>query len=84
MKKPGTTITVTAKGDFGYHPGLKVDIVQDREYVIDETEFADQLFNRPAPDWKSPAEKEAEAQAAADKEKTGARKAAKTGDQSAP
>lgn len=56
---PATTITVTAKGDFGYHP-KHGPIVKGQKYEINELDYADQLFNPPTPDYKPIWEREAE------------------------
>lgn len=51
-------ITVKGKGDLGFHPGLRVEIKKDEEYTIDAEDFADQLFERPSPEWRAPWERE--------------------------
>lgn len=51
-------ITVKAKITAGFHPGLNTNITQGEEYTIDESQFGDQLFERPAPDWLAPWERE--------------------------
>jgi hypothetical protein len=53
-------ITVKAKITAGYHPGLNTNIIQGDEYVIEEEQFGDQLFDRPSPDWLAPWERPAE------------------------
>ena len=62
MAPAATQITVTAKGDFGFHPkhGL---IKKGEKYTIDERDYADQLFDPPTPDYKPIWEREAEAAA---------------------
>ena len=49
------TITVKAKGNFGFHPGLRTEIRKGQEYTMDESEFGEELFERPAgwiPPWE--------------------------------
>lgn len=51
-------IKVTAKGNLGIHP-VHGEIVENREYDIDENDFGDQLFHRPegwVPPWERTAE----------------------------
>ena len=50
-------ITVKAKINAGFHPGLNTNIVQGEEYTIDESQYGDQLFERPSPDWLAPWER---------------------------
>jgi hypothetical protein len=50
-------ITVKGKGNLGVHPDHGA-IKAGQEYTIDEMQFADQLFERPAPDWLAPWERE--------------------------
>lgn len=65
-------IKVKGKGDFGFHPGLRVEVKKGEEYTIDAEDFADQLFERPSPEWRAPWEKEpAEAAPVEGKKKKG-------------
>lgn len=50
-------ITVKAKTTAGFHPGLNINIVEGEEHIIEESQFADQLFERPSPDWLAPWER---------------------------
>lgn len=51
-------ITVKAKMTAGFHPGLNTNIIEGEEHTINESQFADQLFERPSPDWLAPWERE--------------------------
>lgn len=57
MSGKGVTITVTAKGDFGFSPHLRLTITKGEAYTIDEKDFADDLFERPD-GWLPPWERE--------------------------
>lgn len=51
-------ITVTARITAGTH-SVHGPIVKGKTYTIEEDQFAPQLFERPAPDWLAPWEREA-------------------------
>lgn len=76
------TITVKAKIDAGFHPGLQKHIAKGESYEIGEQQFSDELFERPSPDWLAPweqsepepAAKEAPAGSPADEKTTGGKK----------
>lgn len=53
-------ITVKARLTAGYHPGLRAEIIEGREYSMPEQEWSAELFERPAPDWLAPWERQTE------------------------
>ena len=50
-------ITVVAKGDLGTHP-VHGPIQAGQSFTIEEEQFADQLFERPSPEWQAPWERQ--------------------------
>lgn len=47
-------ITVKAKITAGWHPGLRAEIIEGHEYIMNEHEWSGELFERPSPDWLAP------------------------------